>query len=136
MAKVHGHNSVCKINNVDLSAYIDSVTFTSSADTHDVTTMTNGAHIYGIGLTNAKVSVSGVYDSASTNTPRTVITALIGGAAVTLQWQPDGAGSGNAQSSAQVLCESYDETGVVADYIKWSSSWQVSGTVSYTRLTA
>lgn len=129
MAFAHGKDAVVTLNSVDLSEYVNNVEFERSADMHDVTCLGASGHTYASGLTDGSVKLSGIYDSSGTSTPEATIRALIGGAEVTLLWQPAGVGVGKPQDSCTVLVESYNETAPVADMVKWEAELKISGPV-------
>jgi len=134
MAFVHGKNTYISLDGDDLSAFTDSSELNRSADNHDVTTYaaatTGGAHVYEGGLTDAKATMSGTYDSAATG-PRGVIEPLIGTKVVLIR-RPEGTGSGKPVDTVDVVVTGYVETNPVADMVKWSCEMQCSGAVAST----
>lgn len=131
MALVHGKTTVIKLNAKDLSAYTNTSELNQSGDSHDVTCYGATAHVYAGGLTDAKASLSGVYDSTAVSGPRAAIQPLIG-TVVPLIRQPEGTGTGKPQDSVSVLVIGYVETNPVADMIKWSAELQCSGAINST----
>lgn len=129
MAFKHGKDTVIKLNAKDLSAFTNTSELNQSADSHDVTTYGKTAHVYAGGLTDAKASLSGIYDSTAVSGPRAAIQPLIG-TVVTLIRQPEGAGTGKPQDSVSVLVTGYVETNPVADMIKWSCDLQCSDAIN------
>ena len=87
---------------------------------------------YASGLTDGTFSMEGFYDDAAASTPRLVLAPLLGGAAVTVLRQPEGAGSGLAQDSFSAIVTSYEESSPVDDMVAWSAELQISGDVDQT----
>lgn len=129
---VHGKNTVVKVSTNDLSTYTTTSEFEQTGDSHDVTVYGAGGHVYAAGLTDGKFTMEGVYDTTATTGPRAVLKPLIGAAAVTVVRQPEGAGTGKAQDSFSGLCTSYKESSPVADMVKWSAEFRISGDVDST----
>lgn len=132
MAFIHGKDAFVSVGGTDLSDYTNSVEFNSEADSHDVTTFGQSAHIFQSGLTNGSASLAGVYDSTSSGTPATVLTSLVGSAASSMTYRPEGTGSGKPEKTVSVVVTAYNESVPVADMITWSAELQFSGAVSTT----
>lgn len=128
MAFIHGKSTVFKLNAIDLSAFCKTSEVSNEADAHDVTGYGASGHGYQGGLIDAKVTVSGTYDSGVTG-PRKVIVPLLG-TNVTFIRQPEGTGSGKPQDTGTVLVKSYVETNPVADMIAWAAELTVSGVIN------
>jgi len=128
MAFIHGKGTVFKLNGVDISAFCKTSEVTNGADEHDVTGYGAQGHGYQGGLINAKVTVSGTYDSGVTG-PRKVIVPLIS-TNVPFIRQPEGAGTGKPQDTGTVHVKSYVETNPVADMIAWAAELTVSGVIN------
>lgn len=120
-----GTNSVFTLDGNDLSDFVDTTTFTGSADSLDVTTYGNDSHRKRGGLLDGTVEVGGVYDTSVTG-PRDVIGPLVG-TVVPFEWQPEGAGAGLPQTTGNVLVVDYVETSPVADVVRWTCSLERDG---------
>lgn len=131
MAFVHGKNSVVSVNAVDLSAYTNSCDFNTSADTSDTTTFGKSAHTFVPGLTNGTITLKGIYDSGASG-PGKTLRPLIGAAATTFLWKPEGTGTGKPQRSVSAICTAYNESSPVADVITWQGDFQMTDTISDT----
>ncbi|HEY9416821.1 MAG TPA: hypothetical protein VIQ30_18855 [Pseudonocardia sp.] len=131
MAKVHGKNTVVKVDAVDLSGYVDSSELPRTADSHDTTTYGNDAHRYDGGLLDGTFTMSGTYDNTAATGPKAVLEPLLG-TVVPIIRQPDGTGTGKAQNSFDGLMTKYTETNPVADMVKWSCEFQIDGDVDNT----
>ncbi|MFR9804614.1 hypothetical protein ACL02T_20360 [Pseudonocardia sp. RS010] len=132
MAFVHGKGVVTSIDGDDLSAFANSVQFNRSADSHDVTTFGKDSKVYAPGLKDGTATIQGIYDSTASTGPGAVLRPLVGAAAVTLLYQPEGTGSSKPQASVDVLVTAYEETAPVADMISWSATLQLSDDIDDT----
>jgi hypothetical protein len=125
-----GADAVLMLDSDDLSDFIDTVTFTDSADNLDVTTYGNGGHRKRGGLTDGNIAVGGVYDTTASG-PRAVIVPLKG-TVVTFAWRPEGTGSGLPESSGSVLVQNYVESAPVADIVRWTATLEIDGSLDHT----
>lgn len=123
-----GADAVFMLNADDISEYVDTVTFTTSADSLDVTTYGNNGHRKRGGLTAGSIAIGGVYDTTS-NGPRDVIKPLKG-TVVTFDWRPEGTGTGLPKSTGNVLVQNYVESAPVADIVRWTAALEIDGDVT------
>lgn len=132
MAFRHGKDTVVKIAGNDISQYSNSTQFGDETEANETTTYGRSRKTYMGGLGDGKITVSGVYDDGATG-PRGIIKPLkAAGAAVTFLFQPEGTGSGKAQSSVSVIITSFNETAPVADVISWACEMQMTGPLDET----
>lgn len=136
MAFVHGKGTVVTIDGDDLSAYSNNVQFNRSADTHDVTTFGKAAKVYASGLKDGTGTIQGIYDNTASTGPGAVLRPLVGGAAVTLVYRPEGTGSGKPEAEVDVLVTAYEETAPVGDMISFSATLQFSDDIDDTAQSA
>lgn len=129
MSRVHGKNTVVKVDANDLSQYTDTSELPRTADSHDVTTYGNDSHRYDGGLLDGTFTMSGTYDNTATTGPQAVLRPLLG-TVVPIIRQPEGTGIGKAQDSFNALMTKYTETSPVADMVKWSAEFQIDGDVN------
>lgn len=127
MAHIHGKNAYVSLGGDDLSAFANNVSYSRSADSHDVTTFGQAGHVYAGGLTDGTATIEGIYDDTATG-PRATIEPLIG-TVVELVWRPEGTGTGKPEDTVNVLVTSYEETAPVADMVTWTCECQLSGAV-------
>ncbi len=133
MAFKHGKDTVVKVDSTDLSAYTSESEFEETTDTHDTSAYGVEAHTYGVGLDGGTFTMGGTYDSTASTGPRAKIkTVRAAKLAVTILRQPEGTGSTLPQDSFSAICTSYKESAPVADMIKWTSAWQITGSVNAT----
>ncbi len=115
---------------VDLTAFVDSVEWGGfETETKETTVFGQDAKTYAPGLSDGKVSATGKYDAA-VGGPDAVLRALRGVGPLTVEWQPEGAGTGKPFRRVEAILTSYVASVPVGEIITWSASWQVSGTES------
>lgn len=136
MAFVHGKGTVVTIDGDALSAYSNSVTFTRTAETHDVTTFGKNSKVYAAGLKDSTGTIEGIYDNTAMTGPGAVLRPLVGGAAVTLVYRPEGTGSGLPEVEVDVLVTSFEESAPVNDMITWTAELQGSDDIDDTAQSA
>lgn len=129
MSFIHGRDTFISLDGDDLSPYTTTSQLEKSADSHDVTTYGQDAHVFQGGLLNGTATASGVYDSSTSSGPRAVIESLVG-TVVSLIRRTEGTGAGKPQQTVNVLVLKYTETNPVADMITWSTDLQLSGTIT------
>lgn len=132
MAFAHGRDTVVKLNDVDLSLFTNATTFNDSTDSHDVTCYGADRKAYNSGLGDGTVTIAGVYDDGATGPRATIKPLKAAGTAVTFLFQPEGTGSGKAESSVSVIVTAYNESAPVADMISWTAELQMTGDLTET----
>ena len=136
MAFVHGKSAVFKLDNsagslVDYSAYLDNVGFPRSVDTAETTTfgVAGSAKTYIVGLSDATVSLSGLFDATADGT----LAAVVGQAAtLSFEYGPAGSTGGFIKYTGEAIMKSYSVTAAVGDSVKASVELQVTGAVTRT----
>ena len=136
MAFVHGKGTVVTLDGDALSAFSTNVQFNRSADSHDVTTFGKTSKVYQSGLKDGTATIQGIYDNTTMTGPGAVLRPLVGGAAVTLVYQPEGVGSGKPEAEVDVIVTAYEETAPVADMITFSATLQFSDDIDDTAQSA
>lgn len=130
MAFIHGKGTVITINGNAMSAYSNKVTFNRQADMHDVTTFGKNSHVYQAGLKDGSATIEGIYDNTGAVGPRAVFEPLVGAAAVTLIYRPEGTTTGRPNASVLVLVKSYKQEDSVDDMISWTADLQLSDDIT------
>lgn len=126
----HGKDTYVSINAVNISPYCNTSQVEKGADSHDVTTYGQGAHVFQSGLTNSTGNLGGIYDTSTSSGPRFILEPLVGSNAVTYIDRPEGTGAGKPQRSVDVIVTKYTETRPVADMVTWSADLQYSGSIT------
>lgn len=125
---VHGKDGSITVDSDDLSAFVNNVTLNRAADAHDVTTYGNDSHRKFGGLFDGSITLDGIFENGTTS-PRDTLNGALG-TVVTIQWRPEGAGSGLANYAFDALVQSYVETAPVADMITWSATLEIDDDVT------
>lgn len=128
MGFIHGKSLFISVNAIDLSPFTNAHELKREADKHDVTCFGQTAHKYQSGLTDGTVALKGVYDDGPT-TPQTVLMGLLGGNVIEAVYRPEGTGVGKPHYTFDVIVTSYEESGEVAEMIKWAAELQISEAV-------
>lgn len=129
MAFKHGKDTFFSVDGNDLSSFTKNSELGRTADSHDVTAYGNDDKAYISGLRDSTFSCDGSYDDGASS-PGEIIEPLLGGAAVTLIRQAEGAGTGLPEHSVSVIVTSYVETNPVDGVITWAAEFQGTGAVT------
>lgn len=133
--KKHGKTTHVELGGVDISEHTNNTEWPRTGDSHDVTTYKaddiDTAKEYIGGLTDATVTISGVYDTDATTGPGHVIEPLVG-TLTEFIYQVEGVGTGKPTRTMTVLVTQYAETAPVADIVTWTADLQVSGMITTT----
>lgn len=138
MSFVHGKNTVIIVagftspaptGSNDLSAYINTSTFTRGADSHDVTTYGKNDHVFSGGLKTGTFSMGGTYDSSTSAGPAAVL-GQANGQTASITRRPEGTGTGKPAQLFSGVLTSYVETSPVADMVSWTAEFTVSDAVT------
>jgi hypothetical protein len=121
-----------KINSVDLSAYVTSVTLNRSFDELEVTAMGDGGHKFVKGLEAASITIDLLNDTAATTVLPTLQAAW--GTNVTVVLVQDKVGAVGATNPLYTMTclinNTTDINGAVGDIGMQSLTFNVSGTVA------
>ena len=126
-------NASLKINAVDLSNRVESVTLGLGKDDIDVTAMGDGGHTHVVGLENNKLDVSFWQDYASANVDATLMAVFQAGTAVAFKLTAAGTtvSATNPVYTGSVVLTSYTPIGnKVGEGAQAPVSFMVSGTVT------
>ena len=127
MAFIHGKGTVFLMNAYNLSSYLNNASVSASVETADVTAFGASSKSYIVGLQDATVSASGMYDGA-TGAIDDALTAGMAGSNI-LSVFPDGTAVGNFCRLASAHLTSFDITAPVGDVVATSAEYQVTGGV-------
>lgn len=125
MATSHGRFTAVSLGGNALTIYSTTSQREKNADSHDVTVYGKNSHVFSGGLKGGVGSISGLYDTSSTASPRAVIDPMVGTVVTYLRY-PEGIGSGKPLDTVQALVLKYVETNPVADMVTWSCDLQFS----------
>lgn len=130
MAFVHGKVTAVSIDTKSLGVYSNTVTFTRTADTHDVTTFGKNSKVYAPGLKDGTATIEGIYDNTAVISPSVVFRPLVGAATVVMVYMPEGSAVGKPKATVNVLVNSYEESSPVADMVTWTAELQLSDDIT------
>lgn len=125
MAFVHGKDSYFKVASTDLSAYLNSISVSRSADTAETTTFSSGTKTFIAGLKDATITLSGMFDA-------TVYSTIAGwlGTSQTWEYGPAGSGSGKVKVSGSGIVTAVEMASAVGEAVTANITVQVSGAVT------
>lgn len=134
MAFSHGKNAYFALGTagtpgtpVDLSAFLDEVSFPETVETGETTTFGNTSMTYVVGLKDATLSVSGKFDP----TPDAQLAGALGNTvALDFDYGPVGNGTGDVKYSGSAFVTSYEMSSPVGDVVTFSAELQVTGDVT------
>ena len=132
MAFGHGKSAVFKVDNsagslTDLSAYINEASMPREIETAETTTFGSSAKSYITGLTDATISISGLFDSAAD----AVLAGIAGqSATVSFEYGPLGSTASMIKFSGEAILTSYEVSSPVGDVVTFSADFQVTGAVT------
>lgn len=137
MAFAHGKGAAFQLDDssgslVDLSSYLDEVSFPRSIETGETTTFQDTSKTYVVGLRDSTLSLSGKYDPTADAHFSAVDANLAAGSisSVSFEYGPAGSASGAIKYSGEALLTSYEVSSPVADVITFSAELQVTGDVT------
>lgn len=134
MAFVHGKNAYIQLDNasgslVDISGISNEISYSQSIETAETSAFGTSAKTYIVGLNDATISLSGMFDTTLATTIEGTIDALIGGtnASATLVFGPAGNATGAKKYSQEVIITSYEIGMPVGDVVSLSVEFQRTG---------
>ncbi len=130
MASKHSKFTVIVVDGNDISAYCTDSNRERTSKTEDATVYGKNAEVYEGTLLSGAFGCSGRYDTTAAG-PRAVIDPLVG-TTVTIQYRPEGTGSGLPQDEFDAVITGYSETAPVAGYRMWAMTTQPSDEWSLT----
>lgn len=134
MAFVHGKSAVFKLDDSggtlrDLSSYLNDVSMPRDIETAETTTfgVSGSAKTYITGLTDATISISGLFDSTADG----YLAGVVGNTAtLSFEYGPEGSTGGNVKYSGECIMTSYEVSASVGDAVQASADFQVTGTIT------
>lgn len=134
MAFVHGKSAVFKLDDSggtlrDLSSYLNDVSMPRDIETAETTTfgVSGSAKTYITGLTDATLSISGLFDSTADG----YLAGVVGQAAtLSFEYGPAGSTAGYVKYSGECILTSYEVSASVGDSVQASADFQVTGAIT------
>ena len=134
MAFVHGKNGYIQLDNsagtlTNISGISNEITYSQSIDTAETSVFGLSAKTYITGQNDATISLSGLYDATTAGVIEGTIDALIAGtlASATLDFGPEGNGTGKKKYSQEVIVTSYEIGVPVGDVVSLNVEFQRTG---------
>ena len=129
MAFTHGSKAVFKLADAtdvltDISQYLTSVDFPQDVDTADVTTFGSTYRKYLAGLTDATISIEGIFDPA--------VDQILNAArskAKDFEYYPQGSTAGLPKYSGQIICTNYTITSGVDGAVTFTADFQAASEI-------
>ena len=133
MAKQIATNIVVKIGGVDLSAFVNNVSLSSSADAIETTSFSSGGARERIsGLKDNSVTIDFMQDFAAASVEATVY-PLIGSTAVAFEILPNGtvvSATNPKYTGSLIVTDWTPVAGAVGELLTASVTWPISGVVT------
>jgi hypothetical protein len=130
MSAIHGKNTYFMWNSVDLSPYLNDFSFPREADTAETSTFGATYKTYVVGLIDASISGSGVWDGAAGGPDATLAAGLATSAAFEFRANSAAVGVSNPKYTGTAILTKYEITGSIGDAVAFSAEWQLSSTVT------
>lgn len=123
---VHGKSGKFTWNSVDLSTDIDKIGFPRTVDEVETTTFSATAKTWLVGLSDNKITISGMWDTASSQVDPTLAPDFAAGTSRAWTYLP--AGTGTTYSGNGYLTNYTVEQGV-NDAVKFKAEVRITGAV-------
>ena len=134
MAFGHGKSAVFKLDDSggtlrDLSSYINEASMPRDIETAETTAFGSSAKSYIVGLTDATISISGMFDSTADG----YLAGVVGQAAtLSFEYGPLGSTAGMVKYLGECILTSYELSSPVGDVVTFSGDLQVTGAITRT----
>jgi len=134
MAFVHGKSAFFSLDDSggtvrDLSTYLNDISMPRDIETAETTTfgVSGAAKTYIVGLTDATISISGLFDATADG----YLAGVVGGSAsLSFVYGPSGSTAGLTKYSGECFLTSYEVSSSVGDAVQASASLQVTGAIT------
>jgi len=134
MAFGHGKSAVFKLDDSggtlrDLSSYINEASMPRDIETAETTAFGSSAKSYITGLSDATISISGIFDAVSDGY---LAGALGQSATLSFEYGPLGSTASMIKYTGEAILTSYEVSSPVGDVVTFSADLQVTGAVTRT----
>jgi predicted secreted protein len=129
---VHGKNADFEIGGTNLSDILNEASLPREIETAETTAFGGQDKTYITGLSDATVSLSGMFDATKDAAISTLITNLKSGSisSASFAYGPAGSAAGKPQFTGDALITSYELSSPVGDVVTFSLELQVTGGVT------
>lgn len=131
MAFIHGKNASVLHGAYDLSSYLNSAQAQTSVATAETTAFGNSAKTYIVGLEDATLSASGMFDGAANAVDQVLSSTLGSDTLAPVTVAPNGTTLGNRVMLGQAKTTSYQVSSPVGDVVSVSYDAQLDGGADY-----
>ena len=131
---VHGRLTDFRIDNIggvlqDISRYVNKVSMDRDAPEIDVTNFQAGSREFIADFDGAEITIEGHAIAAVMN----ILHPLVGQAAGTFNWGPEGTATGKSKRTGEVVCTNVHEEGAaVGQANKYTAKFRVDGAITFT----
>jgi predicted secreted protein len=128
----HGKNAQFELAGTNLSNTLNEISLPREIETAETTAFGNQDKTYITGLSDATVSLSGMFDATTDAAISTIIANLKSGsiASASFTYGPSGSAGSSPKFTGQALVTSYEISSPVGDVVTYSLELQCTGAVS------
>jgi hypothetical protein len=128
----HGKNAQFVLGTTNISDTLNEITMPREIETAETTAFGTQDKTYIVGLSDATVSVSGMFDATVDGVINTTIANLKSGsiASASFTYGPTGSAASSTKFTGQCLITSYELSSPVGDMVSYSLEMQVTGSIT------
>ena len=130
----HGKNAQFELEGTNLSNTLNEITMPREVETAETTAFGDQDKTYITGLSDATVSLSGMFDATTDSAIGTIISNLKSGsiASASFTYGPSGSAASSPKFTGEALVTSYEIGSPVGDVITYSLELQCTGAITST----
>ena len=130
----HGKNAQFELAGSNLSTTLNEISLPREIETAETTAFGDQDKTYIVGLSDATVSLSGMFDATTNTAINTIISNLKSGsiASASFTYGPSGSVATSPKFTGEALVTSYEISSPVGDVITYSLELQCTGAVTGT----
>jgi predicted secreted protein len=130
----HGKNAQFELAGTNLSTTLNEITLPREIETAETTAFGTQDKTYITGLSDATVSLSGMFDATTDSAISTIIANLKSGsiASASFTYGPSGSVASSPKFTGEALVTSYEISSPVGDVVTYSLELQCTGAVTGT----
>lgn len=130
----HGKNAQFELAGTNLSTTLNEISLPREIETAETTAFGTQDKTYIVGLSDATVSLSGMFDATTNTAINAIITNLKSGsvASASFTYGPSGSAASSPKFTGEALVTSYEISSPVGDVITYSLELQCTGAVTGT----
>lgn len=130
----HGKNAQFELEGTNLSTTLNEISLPREIETAETTAFGDQDKTYIVGLSDATVSLSGMFDASTNTSINTIISNLKSGsiASASFTYGPSGSAVSSPKFTGLAVVTSYEISSPVGDVITYSLELQCTGAVTGT----